>query len=87
MLVLPAARLKPDSSAIFVLGQSQWNEEAIPTEQLFAKLAVPNFELHDVLHYPVKNRYMSYTRRNDASIDKEYALVLYRQLNTSFKIT
>jgi hypothetical protein len=74
-----AGRLRRGAPAIFVLGQSQWQGESIPTEQLFAELAEPNFRLDDLLHYPVKNRYMSYTRHNDASIDVEHVIVLRRQ--------
>lgn len=71
-------RLSYGAPAIFVLGQSTWNTEKIPTEELIAELAQPNFTLQEVLSYPVKNRYMSYTRHNEANIDKEYVLVLRR---------
>ena len=73
-----ADRVAPGGPAIFVLGQSRWNGEQIPTEELIAELAQPYFSLQEVLNYPVKNRYMSYSRHNEASIDKEYVLVLHR---------
>jgi hypothetical protein len=73
-----AVRLPEGRPAVFVLGQSRWNGEQIPTEELIAELAQPDFVLDEVLSYPVKNRYMSYSRHNEASIDKEYVLVLRR---------
>jgi hypothetical protein len=71
-------RIIPGGPAVFVLGQSSWNGEKIPTQELITELAQPNFRLQEVLSYPVKNRYMSYTRRNRANIDREYVLVLRR---------
>jgi DNA modification methylase len=62
---------------LVVVGQSLWNGTKIPTEQLFTELAV-GFNLTDILFYPVKNRYMSYSRRNNASIDTEFVLAFRR---------
>jgi hypothetical protein len=73
-----AIRMSPGRPAIFVLGQSRWNGEQIPTEELIAELARPDFTLQEVLSYPVKNRYMSYSRHNEANINREYVLVLRR---------
>ena len=64
--------------AIFVVGHSSWNGLEIPTSDLFIELANPWFELTDYLWYPIKNRYMSYSRHNKANIDKEYVLVFHR---------
>lgn len=50
----------------------------IPTSKLFVELAGPSMVLAEHLWYPVTNRYMSYSRHNDASIDKEYVLVFKR---------
>jgi hypothetical protein len=58
-----------------VVGHSTWNGQEIPTAELFEELAAP-LNLEEVLHYPVKNRYMSYSRRNNANIDREYVLIL-----------
>jgi len=71
--------LKPGRSAVFVLGQTSWNETRIPTVDLFAEIAHPRFGVKEHLWYPVKNRYMSYSRRNGASIDKEHIVVLQRK--------
>jgi DNA modification methylase len=70
--------LKPDGLALFVVGHSKWKGREIPTASLFVELAGDAFELVDQLSYPVKNRYMSYSRHNGASIDKEYVLVFRR---------
>ena len=67
--------LKPGGRALFVVGQSRWNGRTIPTDQLFVELAGASMRLTDHLWYPVANRYMSYSRRNGANIDKEYVLV------------
>jgi DNA methylase len=66
--------MQSGAPALMVVGHSTWNGQEIPTVELFAELASP-LALDEVLHYPVKNRYMSYSRRNNASIDREYVLV------------
>ena len=67
--------LKPGGRALFVVGQSRWNGRTIPTDQLFVELAGASMRLTDHLWYPVANRYMSYSRRNGANINREYVLV------------
>lgn len=64
--------------ALFVVGHSTWNGEEVPTGDLFEELASPWFTMENRYWYPVKNRYMSYNRRNGANIDKEYVLVFQR---------
>lgn len=64
---------------VVVVGSSAWNGKSIPTADLFYELAGSAFEHDSPLWYPVKNRYMSYARRNDANIDKEYVVVLRRR--------
>jgi hypothetical protein len=71
--------LRTGAPAILVVGHSDWNGTKIPTTKLFQELAGEEFQLDQVLHYPVKNRYMSYKRHNDANISREYVLVLRRQ--------
>ena len=67
--------LKPGGQALFVVGQSGWNGRTIPTDKLFVELAGTSMRLRECLWYPVVNRYMSYSRRNRANIDKEHVLV------------
>jgi hypothetical protein len=64
---------------VVVVGSSTWNGKSIPTADLFYELAGTAFEHDPPLWYPVKNRYMSYARRNGANIDKEYVVVLRRR--------
>ena len=63
---------------VFVLGNSQWNGNKLPTADLFLEIASDSFDLEARLWYPVKNRYMSYGRRNGADIDQEFVLVFRR---------
>lgn len=73
------ARILPfGAPAVFVVGHSSWNGDSLNTSDLFAELAKPFFEREEWLFYPVKNRYMSYSRHNGASIDREYVLVMRR---------
>lgn len=71
--------LKPGAPAAFVVGHSAWNGSALDTSELFEELSGPWFEASDYYSYPVKNRYMSYSRHNGASIDREYVLVFSRR--------
>ena len=72
-------RLPKGKPAVFVVGKSSWNGDQIPTVQLFKELSEDRFTLRELLWYPVKNRYMSYSRHNGANIDREYVLVLERR--------
>lgn len=67
--------LAPGAPAIFVLGRSSWNGTRIPTDSLYEEISSGMFSIRDRFWYPVKNRYMSYSRQNGANIDKEYVLV------------
>lgn len=71
--------LAKNAPAVFVLGKSRWGTDEIPTSKLFAEMAQEWFDVSERLFYPIKNRYMSYSRRNGADINKEYVLVLKRK--------
>lgn len=73
-----AALLPRRHRAIFVVGKNSWNGQEIPTVELFNEMAASEFRLIDQYWYPVKNRYMTYSRHNNANIDKEYVLVYER---------
>jgi tRNA G10 N-methylase Trm11 len=75
--------LEEGSPAIFVVGRSDWNGASIPTDQLFVEVASEWFELSEHLTYPVKNRYMSYSRHNGANIDLEHVVVFNRKSGTA----
>ena len=70
--------LRRDAPAVFVVGHSKWGDEIISTSTLFAEMASPWFELTERFWYPIKNRYMSYSRHNGASINREHVLVFRR---------
>ena len=74
------AQLLPSTNlAVFVVGKSSWNGEEIPTTTLFEEFGRESFRLSESLWYPVRNRYMSYARRNGANIDREHVLVMQRR--------
>lgn len=60
---------------VLVVGESAWGGELIPTGELLAEVAAPRFDLDERLWYPIKNRYMSYSRHNGADIAHEHVLV------------
>lgn len=75
--------LRPGGRAVIVIGKTSWNGMDLPSDTLFAEIAQERFRLVEHLWYPVKNRYMSYTRRNGANIDREDVLVLERLTHCS----
>jgi hypothetical protein len=76
------ARVLPKGGlALFVLGHSSWNGDEIPTSDLFEALAGSKFNLVEKLWYPLRNRSMSYKRKNGADINREYVLVFRRTIS------
>jgi tRNA G10 N-methylase Trm11 len=71
--------LEPGKKAVFVLGHSRWQGTELPTSDLLEEVAAEWFDPVERLWYPVKNRYMSYQRRNGADICEEHVLVLKRR--------
>ena len=72
------AVVRPKGRAVFVVGRSAWNGIDLPSTELFAEVSRERFRLVGHLWYPVKNRYMSYSRHNGANINREDVLVLER---------
>lgn len=72
------AVLRPGGRAVFVIGKSAWNGTDLPSTELFAEISRERFRLVEHLWYPVRNRYMSYSRHNGANINREDVLVLER---------
>lgn len=71
-----AAVLRAGGKAVFVLGKNTTSGGLeIPSTDIFNEIACLRFQLCGTYWYPVKNRYMTYSRRNGANIDKEYVLV------------
>ncbi len=73
-----AERTDQGAPVVMVVGHSAWNGGQIPTVSLFEEISRPWFDTDTTLWYPVRNRYMSYTRHNGASIDREHVVVLRR---------
>ncbi|MDQ3669810.1 MAG: hypothetical protein M3377_05960, partial [Actinomycetota bacterium] len=73
-----AERTNEGAPVVMVIGRSAWNGGHIPTAELFEEIAQQWFVTDETLWYPVHNRYMSYTRRNGANIDREHVIVLRR---------
>jgi len=70
-----ATTLPSKGKAVFVVGNSKFDGEEIAAVDIFPEIMEGTFELSSTLWYPVKNRYMSYARRNGADINREYVLV------------
>lgn len=64
---------------IMVVGDVKFCGNPVPMDELMTELAEPHFALTERLWYPLVNRYMSYTRKNDANIDSEHVLVFERR--------
>jgi hypothetical protein len=73
-----AAVLHRGAPVVCVVGHSRWRDEEIPLSDLLVE-AAHSLRFEETLYYPVSNRYMSYTRRNGANIDREYAVVLRKR--------
>jgi hypothetical protein len=73
-----ARTLEQGLPAAFVVGHSKWNGTEFPTSDLFEEIAGNLFTLDEILSYPLKNRYMSYTRHNGANIQAEHVLIFRR---------
>jgi 16S rRNA G966 N2-methylase RsmD len=71
-----SAVLHSGAPMICVVGHSRWQGNEIPLTDLIIEAASPALNVDELFYYPVSNRYMSYERRNGASIDREYAVIL-----------
>ncbi len=71
--------IRIDGKVVIVIGNSKSNGLEIPTADMLPELASPNYELVDRMWYPLKDKYMSYSRRNGANIDTEHVLVFARK--------
>jgi DNA modification methylase len=71
--------LLPGQDMVIVIGNSQLCETPFPTALLLAELAAPSFDLREVNSYPIQNRYMSYSRKHNGDIKREYVCVYRRR--------
>jgi adenine-specific DNA methylase len=63
------------SRFIAIIGRSRVGRYVVPTDRIIVQLA-RGFELEDEHIYPLRNRFMSYTRHNGADIAEEHIIVL-----------
>lgn len=71
--------LRPKGKAVLVVGNAKWNGRSVRATKLLEELARPDFNVVGRFSYPVKNRYMSYSRHNGADVNREYVLVLEKK--------
>ena len=64
-----------DAPIIVVAGDVTFCGQRVSMLELMRDLSMDFLELNDHLKYPIVNRYMSYTRRNEANIATDHVLV------------
>ena len=67
--------VRPNGKAVIVVGNSKVAGSEMPVADLLVEIADPGYKLAARYWYPLKNRYMSYGRRNGADINTEHVLV------------
>jgi SAM-dependent methyltransferase len=67
--------VKPGGTVVLVVGANRWRGQELPVVDTFRECAGNRLRLEEVHWYPLKNRYMSYVRKNEANISQEYVLV------------
>ena len=71
--------LRPGGLAIFVVGNSRCGDLQIDTSRMLAEFGAQSFDVTERFWYRLKNRYMSYSRHNGASIDREHVIILKKR--------
>jgi len=74
-----ATLLPSDAPLVLVVGNNRILGREYSSSDLFDELAQPFFSFDEQHWYPVRNRYMSYSRHNGANIDREDVLVWRRR--------
>ena len=67
--------VRPNGKAVIVVGNSKVAGSEMPVADLLVEIANPNYRLAARHWYPIKDKYMSYSRRNGADINTEHVLV------------
>ena len=75
--------LRTGGYLVLVIGNSQWDGKTVPTCQLMMEAMPGNLQLVDRYWYPLKNRHMSYGRRNGANIGEEFVLLIQKNRTSS----
>lgn len=71
--------VRPGGKVVVVAGDVTFASRPVSMLELMTDLADDGFELHDHLWYPIKNRYMSYSRKNEANIAADRIIVFRRR--------
>ena len=66
--------LPEGATIVLVVGNNKIHGEELPAAELFHEMSLDKFVLLERFWYPVKNRYMSYKRRNCADINRDFVL-------------
>lgn len=75
-----AQRMDHQSSLVVVIGDNTTAGVRISSDRMMRALAEPELRLVEQHSYSLRNRYMTYSRRNDADIDSERILVFRRKI-------
>lgn len=67
--------VRPGGKVVIVAGDVTFGRQPVSMLQLMTDLADDDLELVDHLWYPIKNRYMSYARKNEANIAADRVIV------------
>ena len=67
-----------NTPVVIVVGNNKVHGEVLPVVEMFDEMSSDKFEFVESFWYPVKNRYMSYKRRNGANIDREFVLAFQK---------
>lgn len=71
--------VRPGGNVVVVAGDVTFGGRPVSMLELMTDLATPDLELVDHLWYAIKNRYMSYTRKNEANIAADRVIVFRRR--------
>lgn len=74
-----ASRLKEGGKLVLVVGDGLVGRTAIPTGKLLVEEVSTTFKWIQTTQYPLKNRYMTYSRRNGADIGYESIIELRKK--------
>jgi len=71
--------VRPGGNIVFVVGDVRFCGSPVSMVELLQEIADPQLALVERLWYPLANRYMSYSRKNEADINADHVLVFRRK--------
>lgn len=75
-----AELVREDGPVIVVVGNVRFAGRPVSMVDLIIEAALPRLHLTERLWYPLANRYMSYSRKNEGDIDSDHVLVFRRRI-------